>query len=121
MAAKGMIVIDTLGPALDLMALSVAGNVAEAMQQGAEEIEAYARFNAPWTDQTGAARDGLTATVRVEGGQVILELSHTVEYGIWLELIQNGAYAIIMPTLEVLGPKVIQDAGGKIVSVEGVL
>lgn len=117
---RGIMVIDTIGPVLDVMAISVAANVMEAMYTGAQEIETYARFNAPWSDQTGAARNGLTADVFEESGEIVLELAHSVEYGVWLELIQDGAYAIIMPTLEAMGPKVIRDAGGRVTSIQGV-
>lgn len=109
--ASGVIVFDGIGPTLDILALGVAGNVAEAMAAGKSEVQAYAQANAPWADRTGAARNGLVASVYEEGGQIILELAHSVDYGVWLELIQDGAFAIIMPTLEALGPKILRDAG----------
>ena len=111
---SGMILHDGIGPVLGYMVASAALNVGEAMLSGKEEVELYARMNAPWSDQTGAARAGLTASVYEEGGEIVLELAHSVDYGIWLELIQDGAFAIIMPTLEALGPKIIRDAGGKV-------
>ena len=112
--ASGITVIDGIGPVLGYMVASTAINVAEAMASGKEEVELYARMNAPWSDQTGAARAGLTASVYQDGGEIVLELAHSVDYGIWLELIQDGAFAVIMPTLEALGPKIIRDAGGKV-------
>ena len=109
---------DGIGPILDYMALNVAQNVTEAMTEGAQELESYAKANAPWDDQTGAAREGLTAEVGVDfGGEVSIDLFHSVEYGYWLELIQNGAYAIIMPTIEALGPEIIRKAGGKVMEI----
>lgn len=114
-----MVIVDTIGPRLDYLAVASAGNVAEAMHQGKEEVEAYAKNNAPWADRTGAARNGLTASVYVDGGEIVLELSHSVDYGYWLELIQDGRFAIIMPTLEALGARVVRDAGGQIMAVRG--
>lgn len=115
--ASGIFVVDGIGPVLGYLVASSAANVAEAMEQGRENVEAYAQMNAPWTDQTGAARAGLTASVTLEDGEVVLELAHSVEHGYWLEVIQDGAFAIIMPTLEALGPEIIRDAGGQITSI----
>jgi hypothetical protein len=114
-----MRVFDGIGPVLDFMAIRTAANVAEAVEQGAMELEMYAKFNAPWADRTGEARNGLTASVYEEGGEIVLELAHSVDYGIWLELIQDGRFAIIMPTLEALGPRIIRDAGGRVMDTGG--
>jgi hypothetical protein len=119
MSSTAVIFHDGIGPVLDYLVAGMAENVAEAMGQGAEEVESYAQMNAPWNDITGAARSGLTASVSLEDGEVVLELAHTVEHGYWLETIQDGSYAIIMPTLEALGPRIIQDAGGQVVSTGG--
>ena len=113
----GMIIHDGIGPVLAVMAANAAQNVVSAMEHGKTEVEAYARANAPWSDITGSAREGLTASVYLEGGEVILELAHTVEHGYWLELIQDGSFAIIMPTLEALGPEIIKEAGGSVMHI----
>jgi hypothetical protein len=115
-----MIIVDTLSPHLDLLAAGVGGRVTTAMEEGAREIEAYAQQNAPWTDRTGEARNGLTATVSEDNGEIVITLAHSVEYGIYLELKNDGEYAIIMPTLEAVGPEVIRAAGGRVVSIGGV-
>lgn len=116
---SGMIVHDGIGPVLDYLFLSAAGNVADAMEMGALEVEAHARATAPWSDRTGAARDGLVASVYNDFGEIVLELAHSVDYGIWLELIQGGRFAVIMPTLEALGPQIIRDAGGRVMHTGG--
>jgi len=36
-------------------------------------------------------------------------LYHTVEYGIWLEIRWNGQYAIIIPTIEHMGPVIMAE------------
>lgn len=66
----------------------------------AQQFQEEAKANAPWNDITGAARRGLVGHVQVNGYIVTIVLSHTVEYGIWLEIRWEGKYAIIMPTLE---------------------
>ena len=114
-AKMSIVVHDGISRYLDYEMVHVAADVMEAAYSGAREIESYAKANAPWTDQTGAARNGLTASVDEEGGEIVITLEHSVDYGIWLETIQDGAFAIIMPTLEALGPRIIKDAGGKVV------
>jgi hypothetical protein len=115
----GIILVDGIGPVLGYLAVSSALNVAEGMSEGREKVELYARSNAPWSDITGMARQGLTASVYQDGGEIVLELAHTEEYGYWLEVIQDGRFAIIMPTLETLAPEIIRDAGGRITQTEG--
>lgn len=89
---------DTLTPILKGMDVELlAEGILEDMKR---DVEAYAKANAPWNDVTGDARAGLTADVFRDGETVVLQLYHTVDYGVWLETIQAGAYAIIMPTLE---------------------
>lgn len=119
MARMGMIIHDGIGPVLGFMAVRAGINAANAMEAGAERVETHAKLNAPWADRTGQARNGLIANVYEEGGEVVLELAHTAEHGQWLELIQNGRFAIIMPTLEALGPEILRAAGGGVMNTEG--
>ena len=91
------------GPEWDDVALKV-------FQDAASRVETEARTNARWEDRTGDARAGLTAQADAAGGDVVLTLFHTVEYGLWLEVIQNGRFAIIMPTLEEQGLRIMEDA-----------
>jgi hypothetical protein len=64
--------------------------------------EALARSNAPWNDQTGAARQGLRVQVQKSAAGASLTLIHSVFYGIYLELgtSRMGARPVIQPTLE---------------------
>lgn len=116
--AAGFFVVDTIGPRLDILALTAGEQVLSAMETAAERVEYYAKQNAPWGDITGDARSGLTASVFEEGGDIVLELAHSVDYGIWLELKNDGQYAIIMPTLEAMGPQILGMAAVELVSVE---
>jgi hypothetical protein len=108
-------VIDGIGPVLDVLAVKLASRVMTAMEEGASQVENYAKSTAPWADITGEARNGLTAEVYEEGGEIILELYHTADHGYWLELIQDGRFAVIMPTLEALGPQILTAAGGEVI------
>lgn len=89
---------DTLTPLIG--AVDLVGSTEAALEDYAPEVESYAKENAPWNDITGDARQGLTADVSRQGDVVYLELYHTVDYGLWLEVIENGKWATIMPTLE---------------------
>lgn len=81
------------------------------MEARADDVKNYAQDNAPWADRTGSARQGLDVDVYQEGNEIVLELFHTVDYGQWLEVIQNGRFAIIMPTLEVFAAGIFEAAG----------
>jgi hypothetical protein len=74
----------------------------------APEVESYMKNNAPWTDRTGNARNGLAARAYESGNEVGIVLYHQVSYGIWLEVRWSGRYAIINPTIEEMGPRVMQ-------------
>lgn len=85
-----------------------------AFEEAKDDIVSEAQRNAPWADRTGDAREGLEATVKNEKGEVVLYLYHTVEYGLWLEVIQSGRFATIMPTLERMGPTLMKRAEAEI-------
>ena len=75
------------------------------------QLEEAAKKNAIWQDRTGDARDGLTAQAwKDPRGSVMIALFHTVDYGVWLETIQNGRFAVIMRTLESEGARLIDNA-----------
>ena len=83
---------------------------AQEFDTAATQLEQYAKANAIWEDRTGAARAGLTAWAQNDGGIVSVTLSHTVEYGFWLEVIQNGRFAIIGPTIEAEARRITYNA-----------
>lgn len=69
--------------------------------------EAYAKENAPWTDQTANARQTLHAWWEKVAAEVVeLYLSHGVYYGLYLETRFSGRYAIIWPTIEKFLPEI---------------
>ncbi len=61
-------------------------------------MEANAKVNASWINRTGMARRGLTGGFFWDGPNGIVYIAHTVEYGKWLELCNDGKYAILKPT-----------------------
>ena len=64
------------------------------------KVEAYAKATAPWQDRTGNARQSLFAVTDLAENTISLYLSHGMDYGKWLELCNQGRYAIILPALQ---------------------
>lgn len=76
----------------------------------ASEIQSKMKLNRPWTDRTNMAKALLNAKVsQPDSNTIRITLAHGVEYGIWLELAHEKNYAIIAPTIEEEGPRIIQD------------
>jgi hypothetical protein len=118
----GIIWRQQLTEAIDLRAYAaeVRAAVRQTMTESALAMEADAKAHAPWTDDTGLARAGLTATVDVLpfGAAARITLAHSMEYGQWLEsrwaktvppealdtwaleFEEAGKYAILWPTIE---------------------
>lgn len=74
--------------------------------------EAEMKTNAPWTDQTSAARTGLHTLTRFTPRQYVIIFAHSVYYGIWLEVANSGNYQIIMPTLRRIGADTMSQLDG---------
>jgi hypothetical protein len=96
---------DTLTPNLLRFNIEFSAYVAGLTKGFAAQVENYAQQNARWQDRTGQARRGLTATGSSSITKYTIDLFHTVDYGIWLEVRWSGRYAIIIPTIEVMGPR----------------
>jgi len=92
--------VDTITPALRTVTPRMDAAVDMVFDVFSASVESEMRMNAPWTDQTGAARAGLRAIHNAQP-MVSHELVayHSVHYGVWLEVRWNGRYAIIGPTL----------------------
>lgn len=73
--------------------------------QTAAQMEAYAKQNAPWKDDTTHARGGLRGEVLEEDGKLKLRIAHTMEYGEYLELSRKGRRPILEPTAQRFAPE----------------
>lgn len=102
----GITIRDTLSGGLALAAVSFRHHLEEEVLEVATAALEYAQANAPWTDRTGHARAGLDTSVQWEGEEIAWYLYHQVDYGLYLETILNGKFAIILPTLEQFAPQV---------------
>jgi hypothetical protein len=97
-------IFDQIGPRLSLGPAVTESAVEDVLEFYRDQVEQWMKESAPWEDQTGDARDGLTAEVERRGSEFSLYVYHTVDYGIWLEVRWNGRYAILTPAVEHWGP-----------------
>lgn len=67
------------------------------------------KLNAPWTDRTSAARNGLFTVTEHGDNHYTIIFSHSVHYGIWLEVKFSGRDAVIMPTVISQGEALMDD------------
>lgn len=70
------------------------------------EIEAWLKANAPWVDRTGNLRASLWADAVQFGQDLFLLFDYGLDYGVFLELGNSGAYAVIAPALDVFAPRI---------------
>lgn len=72
-------------------------------------MESDAKQNAPWTDRTGNARQGLFGYTRNERQKLTFRIAHSVRYGVYLELAHQGRFRILRPTAKKFAPRYFQD------------
>ena len=100
----------TLSPGLDKMGVKIGALILMYMSTKAVELEAKMKQNRPWTDRTGMAKATLNTKVSQPNKDTFrITLAHGVEYGIELELKHGKNYAIIQPTIDQEGPRLITD------------
>lgn len=67
----------------------------------ATKMEEYAKTHAIWTDRTGNARQTLKGEAAwVSADQIIIAVSHHMDYGFWLELAHGRKYKILEQAVE---------------------
>lgn len=98
---------DTLTPTMQSLPKVIDNIVALTLNYYEPKMENHAKLNAPWTDRTSNARNGLAARSGKDSKTRYIVLFHQVPYGIFLETLHSGKYAIIMPTIDVFGPQVM--------------
>ncbi|MBP3930990.1 MAG: HK97 gp10 family phage protein [Peptostreptococcaceae bacterium] len=74
----------------------------------AKKMEAHAKSNKPWTDRTGRAKQSLNSSWSWRGDVARVELSHGVDYGIYLEFCNERRFSVISPTINYIAPKAIK-------------
>ena len=109
-------VSDTLTPRLHTSIPKFHTALQAIVEYESNDAQNYMRQNAPWTDRTANARQGLFARAFHTGTKHVIVLYGTVPYQIWLEVKHSGKYAIIGPSLPVVGKNVmnqVQNVLGK--------
>lgn len=102
-----------LNKGLSNMSVKLGAAVLMLLNTHAEKIEYKMKANRPWTDRTGMAKATLSTSVsRPSNNLFRITLAHGVDYGIWLELAHGKNWAIIAPTLNEEGPRVIESLNG---------
>lgn len=84
-------------------------NVGMLMDYNSAYTTSWLKTNAPWNDDTGAARSGLAALPFSVGNSHEILMAYSVTYGIWLEIANSGQWAVITPAMRIVGQKVMQD------------
>ena len=72
----------------------------------------WMKINAPWTDDTGAARSGLTAVSNSYRNIYEMVLAYSVQYGIWLEVANSGRFQILGPAMRIIGNNIMKALDG---------
>lgn len=115
---------DTLTPGLKKFPDQLQSAIGKYLNGQDSRVQDYARTNAPWTDRTGNARNGLFAQYVGPGMQFndrhTIRLYHTMPYGIWLEVRFAGEYAIIYPTIIHEGERIMSGLKNLINKMNGV-
>ncbi len=69
----------------------------------------FAQMHGPWTDRTGNARRSISYHKTVTPHMIRFWFYIGVEYGVWLELSNQGKYRILRPTASIYGQKMQRD------------
>lgn len=89
------------------------------MERSKDQAVAYMKVNAPWTDRTSNARNGLDGSVFKRASSWVMNLFGRANYQIWLEVKNGGKYAIITPTIQIWGPRTMANMTGLIERLRG--
>ncbi|WP_238884522.1 hypothetical protein [Clostridium sp. YIM B02551] len=101
---KAMKNLSEFTPKLKAALLLDAQNIAYSMEKWAKE-----KGNAIWEDRTGHARLFLGATVKWKNvDELMVSLSHYVDYGVYLELCNEGKYAVLEKAIQEFAPQFLE-------------
>ena len=76
----------------------------------AAQMEAYAKATAKWQDITSMARKGLFGYALPRDKVLLLRIAHSMDYGVYLELTNQGRYAVLSPTVKRFAADFMEDA-----------
>lgn len=97
-------------PGVDAYSRRVIEGIGQIAQMFAARIEAWMKANAPWNDQSGAARQGLRGFAETSATGAVIWAVHSVFYGIFLELGTSRGMAprpVIWPAIAAHGAAIM--------------
>ena len=101
--------LDVLGTECRNWAIKTVAKAGVAMRRLAARIEQWMKSNARWRDRTGEARAQLRAYAEISASLITVYIVHGVSYGIFLELMEAGTYAIVKPALDYWTPRMMDE------------
>lgn len=101
--------VDAISRGLHSLTREIKSEANQIIHRRMLEAVAFAQDKAPWTDRTGNARRSIDTSDLSSGSELRHALLIGVDYGIWLELANQGKYRIIGPTMEVYAPQINRD------------
>lgn len=99
-----------LAASLERWWAGVEGRLPGALEGVGAAMVAYARSAHPWQNQTGAAEAGLSYQVSRQGDAIVIEVGHSVYYGIYLEGRWGGRWGVLPATVRMGAPLVLAAA-----------
>ena len=94
-----------------LLAAQLEADLLALMNRYQPTVENYMKQQAPWTDRTGNARQGMYARVHhTPKVSIRMDLDHSMWYGKYLGYHHAGRFAIVLPTRDYYAPRMIADA-----------
>lgn len=107
---SGGIVMDrnTLKTGVQKFRRDLISAVGAATAYEAQRGQDWMRANAPWTDRTSNARNGLFATSSTMPNGWRITMYHTMPYGVFLELSRDGRFQIIVPAIRHTGDELMK-------------
>ena len=117
-----MLIFDIINAvrALEAIQTATAEQLVQAGGSVADEMEQYAKANAPWCDRTGNARRTLEGFCGAEGTKYTIGVCGNMPYSPKLETGFQGRYAILVPTLDTYTPRMIELVRGAVASNGGI-
>lgn len=84
---------------------------AKKLQGFAATFQAEMKSGAPWTDRTGQTRASLSCRASVGANEGVLSFSVSGPGSPWVEIANQGRFAIVVPTIQSAGPRVMAGIG----------
>lgn len=103
---------DTLRPGMKKFPILLFAGIKAVMEFHEPQVESFMKTNAPWTDRTSNARNGLAAKAISSGTNFAIVCFHQMPYGPWLEVSNDGRYRVIIPTIINQGREVMISVQG---------